>query len=72
MKRNKIYPVNHLKYKGKIFPSEHTYRKSGKKSHIDFVLTDKIGRNYIDKFKVLNENWHLSDHMPMYKYQYRH
>ena len=65
MKRNEIYPINQLKYKGKIFASEHTYRKSGKKSHIDFVLTDNIGRNYIDKFKVLNENWHLSNHMPI-------
>ena len=63
-KRKKIYPINHLK-KGKYLPVNIRIENLVKKSHIDFVLTDNIGRNYIDKFKVLNKNWHLSDHMPI-------
>ena len=41
-KRNKIYPVNNLKYKRKTFHGDFTYIKNEKKSQIDYLK----GRNF--------------------------
>ena len=60
-----IMPVNHLKYNNKKFPGDFTYIKSEKKSQIDFVLTDKNGRKYLQEFNVVQDNWHLTDHKPI-------
>ena len=55
-KRNNIYPINHLKYKHE------------KKSQIDFILTNCMGREFITSFS--DQNWHISDHRPVYLNMY--
>ena len=42
-----------------------TYIKGEKKSQIDYVLTDENGRNNVDQFQIIENNWHLSDHRPI-------
>ena len=61
-----VFPINHLKYKGKQFPGKYTYHKSGKNSQIDFVLTNKSGLQNISLFSIVDTNWHLSDHLPLH------
>jgi len=61
-----VFPLNHLKYKGKQFPGKYTYHKSGKNSQIDFVLTNKSGLQNISDFSIVDTNWHLSDHLPLH------
>ena len=51
-KRNKIYPVNHLKYKEETFHGDFTYIKNEKKSQIDYIFTNTRGRNEIVSFEV--------------------
>ena len=43
----KIYPINNIVYKQKEYKSDFTYIKQNKKSHIDFILTNKDGLNDI-------------------------
>ena len=57
-----IFPINHLLYRNKIFPGDFTYFKGDKKSQIDFVYTCKHALEYITKFEIHKENWHISDH----------
>ena len=64
-KRNKIYPINHLKYKGKVFNGDFTYIKNDKKSQIDYVITNNQGRSEVVSFQVIKTNWHISDHRPI-------
>ena len=42
-----------------------TYFKSGKKSQIDFVLTNNVGRKNVEDFTMVTEGWHFSDHIPL-------
>ena len=58
-------PLNHLKYKNKKFIGDYTYEKAGKKSQIDYVLTDKEGRNLVSEFFIIQNDWFLSDHKPV-------
>ena len=64
-RRNKVYPINHLKYKGEIFHGDFTYIKDRNKSQIDFVITSSQGRNDLVSFEVVETNWHMSDHRPI-------
>ena len=64
-KRYKLYPVNHLKYKNRTFEGDFTYYKNDKRSQIDFALTNDIGRKHIKAFKILDTDWHISDHRPL-------
>ena len=59
-KKNKIFPINHLKYRN------NTYFKNDRKSQIDFVLATSKGKNDIITIEVINYDWHLSDHIPLY------
>ena len=59
-------PVNHLKYKGSYFAGDFTYQKADMKSQIDFIITDHEGRNLINEFCIIQSNWFLSDHKPIY------
>ena len=61
----KIFPLNHLIYRYKRFIGNFTYHKTDKHSQIDFVLTNQIGIRSIESFSIINENWHLSDHLPV-------
>ena len=61
----KICPINNIVYKRKEFKSDFTYIKHNKKSHIDFILTNKDGLNNVTQFSIINNDWHLSDHRPV-------
>ena len=61
----KIHPINNIIYKGNKYKSDFTYIKHNKKSHIDFILTDKDGLHNVTDFNVLTNDWHLSDHRPV-------
>ena len=61
----KMHPINDIIYKGKQYPSDFTYIKNSKKSHIDFILTNKDGLKSVTDFKVISNDWHLSDHRPV-------
>ena len=64
-RRNNVYPLNHLKYKGKTFHGDFTYYKNNKKSEIDYVLTDNTGKRFVEKFQIIDNNWQISDHRPI-------
>ena len=61
----KILPVNHSKYYNKTFDGRYTYFKSERKSQIDYLLTNDIGRRLIKKYEIIPIGWHLSDHLPI-------
>ena len=61
----KILPINHCLYGHKQFDGGFTYFKSDKKSQIDYVLTDKVGRQKVSNFKLVTSGWHFSDHLPI-------
>ena len=60
-----ILPVNHSKYFDKQFDGCITYCKGGKKSQIDFLLTNNEGRRLISEFNIIQTGWHTSDHLPL-------
>ena len=60
--KKRLYPINHLKYKGQTYSGDFTYTKNEKMSQIDFALTNSSGRKLIESFKIMNTNWHISDH----------
>ena len=60
-----ILPLNHCVYNKKKFAGGFTYFKGGKKSQIDFVLTNNVGRRNIEEFTMVTEGWHFSDHIPL-------
>ena len=60
-----VFPMNHLRMNNKDFPGDFTYQKAEKRSQIDFIYTDRIGVKTVIDFKIMNENWHLSDHKPV-------
>ena len=61
----KILPINHSKYYDRIFPGNYTYFKAGKKSQIDFLITDAAGWRLIADFIISQSSWHVSDHLPL-------
>ena len=65
-KRNGIFPINYLKYKRATFEGNFTYHKNENRSQIDFALTNSTGRTNISSFKVVDQDWHMSDHRPIY------
>ena len=60
-----ILPINHCIYNRKKFEGGFTYYKGGKKSQIDFIVTNNTGRRNIEKFSMIKEGWHFSDHIPL-------
>ena len=60
-----ILPLNHCLYNKKKFAGGFTYHKAGKKSQIDFILTNNVGRRNVDEFTLVTEGWHFSDHIPI-------
>ena len=64
-RRNKMYPINHLIYRKKVFAGDFTFIRDNNKSQIDFVITSSHGRNEVISFEVLKTNWHMSDHRPI-------
>ena len=59
-----IFPLNHLKYRGKSFDGDCTYFKGNKKSQIDYFYTNKDGLK-LKNFVIQKDDWHLSDHRPI-------
>ena len=57
-----IFPLNHLKYRSRVFAGDFTYFKGGKKSQIDFIFTNKAGLRSVKDFDIGSCDWHLSDH----------
>ena len=57
-----IFPLNHLKYRGKSFEGDCTYSKGNKRSQIDYVYTNKDGLKLMNSFAIQKDDWHLSDH----------
>ena len=70
-KRNDIFPINHLKYKRATFEGNFTYHKNEKRSQIYFALTNSTARSNISSFKVVDQDWHMSDHRPILECKYR-
>ena len=64
----KIKPINGLIYDKKEFHNDFTFIRGSAKSQIDFSLTDDIGRKYIKSFRIIQHDWHLSDHKPIVCY----
>ena len=60
-----IMPINCLKYRNINIDNDYTFIGGNGQSQIDIVLTDNRGKRDIRCFKILNENWHLSDHRPI-------
>ncbi len=60
-----ILPLNHCVYNKKRFAGGFTYFKGGKKSQIDFILTNNAGRRNVEEFTMVTEGWHFSDHIPL-------
>ena len=61
-----IFPVNHLEMCNKTYAGDFTYFKGYKKLQRDFVYTDRIGIKHFKTFDIVAENWHLSDHRPVF------
>ena len=60
-----ILPLNHCTYYKKKFAGGFTYFKGGKKSQIDFIVTNNAGRKNVDEVSLVTEGWHFSDHIPL-------
>ena len=60
-----IFPLNHLKYRGKTFDGDYTYFKGNKKSQIDYAYTNRNGLRSVKNFFIQKNDWHLSDHRPI-------
>ena len=61
----KLLPLNHCIYYNKYFEGNFTYYKSNKKSQIDFVFTENVGRKMVKEFNIVKTGWHQSDHLPL-------
>lgn len=57
-----ILPLNHLKLRNVMLPGQFTYRKSDKKSQIDYILLNQAGLNCLNYFKFDNSGFSYSDH----------
>ena len=60
-----ILLLNHCIYYNEYFDGNCKYYKGIKKSQIDFVLTNNIGRSNVKSFKIVKSGWHISDHLPL-------
>ena len=60
-----VFPLNHLRYKSKVFDGGYTYYKSDKRSQIDYAFTNDEGMKHIEDFTLIADSWHLSDHLPI-------
>ncbi len=60
-----VLPLNHLIKGNSILPGQFSYFKAGKKSQIDFVLTNNASLNYVTHYSFINVGWHVSDHIPL-------
>ena len=60
-----IRPVNSLKYGRRVVHNDFTYFGGNGKSQIDFCLTDNVGKKCINSFKIISDDWHVSDHKPI-------
>ena len=60
-----ILPLNHCIYYDKFFDGDFTYHKFGKRSQIDFILTNNKGRKLVNIFDIVKIGWHASDHLPL-------
>ena len=60
-----VKPINALKFCHKEFDNDFTFIRSNGKSQIDFCLTNPAGRRHIRGFKILSDDWHISDHRPI-------
>ena len=60
-----IFPLNHLRYKGRTFCGNYTYFKADKRSQIDFAFTNDEGIKHIENFDIIMDDWHVSDHLPI-------
>ena len=60
-----VMPINGLRYKNLKIDNDFTYVGGNGSSQIDFALTDIRGRSNINKFEIINSDWHLSDHKPI-------
>ena len=61
----KILPLNHCIYNEKKFAGGFTYFKGGKKSQIDYIITNNAGRRSVKELSLVTEGWHFSDHIPL-------
>ena len=59
-----IFPLNHLVYKNKAFKGGFTYFKANK-SQLDYIYSNKEGLKFIKNVMLHENNWHLSDHIPI-------
>ena len=64
-KTSNIFPLNHLSYKENAFEGGFTYYKGDKRSQLDFAFTNMEGVKHVVDFRVVTEDWHLSDHLPI-------
>ena len=60
-----IMPINCVKFRNLDIDNDFTVIGGNGRSQIDFALTDAQGKREIQCFKILNEDWHLSDHRPI-------
>ena len=60
-----LKPINGMKYYGKTFDNNFTFIRSNGQSQIDFCLTNTTGRKTMKNFKILVDDWHISDHRPI-------
>ena len=60
-----VKPINGMKFNRKTFMNEFTFLRSNGKSQIDFCLTNEYGRRQINRFDILSEDWHISEHRPI-------
>ena len=60
-----ILPLNHCIYYDKSLDGDFTYHKSGKRSQIDYILTDDRGRRFVNIFDIVKTGWHASVHLPL-------
>ena len=60
-----VTPLNHLQHGNKNFPGKHTFYRGNRKSQIDFVITNRKGLDIIEELKFIENDWHISDHIPI-------
>ena len=59
-----ILPLNHCLYVT-VWEGNFTYHKANTSSQIDFIFTNQHGRKHITDFNIINNSWHMSDHLPL-------
>ena len=49
----KVLPFNHLKFCNTQFPGHFTFFRNGKKSQIDFLLSNNVGRRCVTNYDII-------------------